>query len=135
MPDVMRSSLQSTSASIDQIPMVRTSFWPLTAHLVAVAQDMEDAAAKVRRQLEAAAAEKREAAAALSAADRDVILWDQRLQLEREMQVRLACLCGDLHQHTMRCTCTMDPSITLHAASDDPLSTASPRPSPRACGS
>ncbi len=54
---------------------------------------MEDAAARVRGQLEAAAAEKREAAAGLSAADRDVILWDQRLQQERELQVRTVFLC------------------------------------------
>ena len=42
---------------------------------------------RLRGQLEAAAVERRETAAGLLAADRAVILWEQRLQQEREMQV------------------------------------------------
>ncbi len=51
------------------------------------AQDMDNTAARVRDQLAEVTAKKRETAAGMSAADRDVILWDQRLQQELDMQV------------------------------------------------
>ena len=49
---------------------------------------MEAAAARVVSQVEAAQGEKRAALAALVQAEREALLWERRLQLEREMQVR-----------------------------------------------
>lgn len=49
---------------------------------------MEQAAAQVGSQVEAVQAEKRAALAALVQAERDALLWERRLQLEREMQVQ-----------------------------------------------
>ena len=55
-------------------------------------QDMEDVAAKMQEKLAAVAMRKREALASISAADCDVFLWEQRLQQESDMQVRIAGL-------------------------------------------
>ena len=68
-------------------------------------QDMDDTAARVRDQLAEVAAKKRELTVGISAADRDVTLWDQRLQQELDMQVIHDNNLPAPIRHRSRCRC------------------------------
>ena len=108
----MRLSLQGPIAtsqlcrgdSVNKLFMFAASF----ICVAGVSQDEQDATARVRGQLEAAAAERRDTAAGLLAADRDVILWEQRLQQEREMQARTSSRSSPLAP-VLCCAVHLDP--------------------------